>query len=166
MFNLANNQNIYIFKKHINVWDANGLLTIINHIKYVVKGEKIMLFGRLYTNTSILEKALDATWLRNDTISNNIANVDTPGYKRKDVEFEEFLHNAVKFNKSMNKIDVDDIQPKIVTRINHLQTRIDGNNVDVDVEMTEMAKNSIRYNTLISQVSHEFKRMNTVLNAR
>ena len=44
---------------------------------------------------NVLEKAADASWIRNAAISNNIANVDTPGYKRKDVDFEKYLQSAV-----------------------------------------------------------------------
>jgi len=125
-----------------------------------------MLFNRLYSNTNILEKALDASWLRNDTIADNIANVDTPGYKRKEVEFEKYLEKSMAFNKSPSKVNIENIQPRMVMANDKLQTRMDENNVDIDVEMTEMAKNSIRYNTLISQVSAEFKRINIVLNSR
>ncbi|WP_341877178.1 flagellar basal body rod protein FlgB [Defluviitalea saccharophila] len=125
-----------------------------------------MLFNRLYSNANVLEKALDASWLRNEAISNNIANADTPGYKRKDVEFEKYLQDAVAFNKPVHKINMKDIQPKIVTENSSLQTRIDENNVDIDIEMTELAKNSIKYNTLISIVSKKFKGINNVLNLR
>ncbi|NLK20752.1 MAG: flagellar basal body rod protein FlgB [Epulopiscium sp.] len=124
------------------------------------------MFNRLYSNTNILEKALDASWLRNDTIADNIANVDTPGYKRKEVEFEKYLEKSMAFNKSPSKVNIENIQPRMVMANDKLQTRMDENNVDIDVEMTEMAKNSIRYNTLISQVSAEFKRINIVLNSR
>lgn len=125
-----------------------------------------MIFNRLYSNANVLEKALDASWLRNEAISNNIANADTPGYKRKDVEFEKYLEDAVAFNQSVHKININGIQPKIVTKNSTLQTRIDENNVDIDVEMTELAKNSIKYNTLISLVSKKFKGINNVLNLR
>ena len=54
-----------------------------------------MLFNRLNSNVDIFEKALDASWLRNEIISGNIANADTPKYKRKDVEFEKILADAV-----------------------------------------------------------------------
>lgn len=121
-----------------------------------------MLFNRLNTNIDILEKALDASWLRNEVIADNIANADTPNYKRKDVEFKNILNDVI----SSNEKDIKKIQPRIITKNDHLQIRIDENNVDIDVEMVEMAKNSIRYNTLISQVSHEFKRINIVLNNR
>ncbi|HHW67347.1 flagellar basal body rod protein FlgB [Defluviitalea raffinosedens] len=124
------------------------------------------MFNRLYSNANVLEKALDASWLRNEAISNNIANADTPGYKRKDVEFEKYLEDAVAFNKSVHKININSIQPKIVTDNSSLQTRLDENNVDIDVEMTELAKNSIKYNTLISLVSKKFKGIDTVLNLK
>ncbi|HOQ17601.1 MAG TPA: flagellar basal body rod protein FlgB [Defluviitaleaceae bacterium] len=120
-----------------------------------------MLFSRLNSNVDILEKALDASWLRNEIIAGNIANADTPNYKKKEVKFEQYLADALKSN---NKKNVEKVQPRIVVNYDNLETRMDGNNVDVDVEMVEMAKNSIRYNTLISQVSHEFKRINIVLN--
>ncbi len=120
-----------------------------------------MLFNRLNSNVDIFEKALDASWLRNEIISGNIANADTPMYKRKDVEFEKILADAVN---SKNKKKLENVKPRIVVKNDNLQTRIDENNVDIDVEMVEMVKNSIRYNTLISQVSHEFKRINIVLN--
>ena len=120
-----------------------------------------MLFNRLNSNVDIFEKALDASWLRNEIISGNIANADTPKYKRKDVEFEKILADAVN---SKNKKKLENVKPRIVVKNDNLQPRIDENNVDIDVEMVEMVKNSIRYNTLISQVSHEFKRINIVLN--
>ena len=54
-----------------------------------------MLSNLLFTKNNI-ERGLDAAWLRNDVIAQNIANVDTPGYKRKIVQFEEFLDNEMK----------------------------------------------------------------------
>ena len=49
-----------------------------------------------------LEKSLDASWLRNDIISQNIANVDTPNYKRKEVKFEEYLNSEMKYSRISN----------------------------------------------------------------
>ena len=50
-----------------------------------------MISSGAYNYINVLEKASDASWTRNSVISNNIANVDTPGYKRKDIRFEEYL---------------------------------------------------------------------------
>jgi len=52
------------------------------------------MLGRILAGTDVLEKSLDAALLRNEAISQNIANVDTPGYKRKTVAFEEYLNDA------------------------------------------------------------------------
>ncbi|MFQ7672808.1 MAG: flagellar basal body rod protein FlgB, partial [Clostridium sp.] len=50
-----------------------------------------MISSGAYNYINVLEKTCDASWTRNSLISNNIANVDTPNYKRKDLKFEEYL---------------------------------------------------------------------------
>lgn len=113
-----------------------------------------MRINSMFSNNRLLEKALDASLLKNETIADNIANVDTPGYKRKDVRFEEFLRNAQ---------NTDSIEPEVVTEYDSLNYRKDGNNVDIDAEMAEMAKNTIRYNVLISRMNGKFRDMRTVM---
>ena len=54
-----------------------------------------MLQSNAFDYINILDKAADASWLRNEAIANNIANADTPGYKRKDVQFEAYLTSAI-----------------------------------------------------------------------
>lgn len=105
-------------------------------------------------NINRLQKALDAEKLKNDAITSNIANIDTPEYKRKKVKFEELLKQAS---------DIDKVNPEIKEVRDMSTSRLDGNNVDIDQEMSELAKNQIRYNALISQVSSQFDRMRTVL---
>lgn len=95
----------------------------------------------------IIHKALDAVWKRNEAIAQNIANVDTPGYKRKNVSFEKELREAME-NKGFKKSGVDKIEIKITEDNKYLSMRQDGNNVDVDAEMAAMAKNTIQYNAL------------------
>jgi len=53
------------------------------------------LIGKIYNSTLIQEKTLDAAWLRNEVLSHNIANIDTPTYQRKDVDFEKYLRSAL-----------------------------------------------------------------------
>ena len=55
-----------------------------------------MIASDAYNFINVLGKAADASWLRNNIISNNIANNDTPGYKRKDVQFESYLAMELK----------------------------------------------------------------------
>lgn len=110
-----------------------------------------------------LEKALDAASLRQSVLSHNIANVNTPGYKRSFVTFEETLQQALG---KKNKMALAGFLPGHLKTTNRLEKvkpqvekdkstshRQDGNNVDVDVEMAQLAMNTINYYTAISRVN-------------
>jgi len=122
----------------------------------------------------VLEKALDASWLRNEVIAHNIANADTPGYKKYRVEFEEELKSALEASTLKGKktrpkhldigaSSIDEVRPRVV-RTDGTQMREDGNNVDMDEEMTSLAKNAIMYNALVQKISGEFRKLKTVIN--
>jgi len=124
----------------------------------------------MFKNISLMEKALDASWLKNEIISDNIDNADTTGYKKKTVEFERFLAEALdkksfKGYRTHEKHipigaqDSENIPVRIQQVGSENQMRLDGNNVDVDAEMTALSKNYIYYNALIQQVS---KQMNMI----
>jgi len=121
-----------------------------------------MFLNGIYRQTALLEKALDASWLRNDVISDNIANVDTPNYKSKSVEFENMLNQALNKD-SISTSDFEGIEPKVVESHSNNEMRLDGNNVDIDAEMAQLAKNQILYNAMIQQVTQEFNRLKIVL---
>jgi flagellar basal-body rod protein FlgB len=130
--------------------------------------------GRLFSHIGVLEKALDAAWLRNEVIAHNIANADTPVYKKYQVKFEDELKaaietSAVKGKKTREKhIDIgarsiDEVSPQIIpTR--DTKMRVDENNVDMDEEMTNLAKNTIMYNALVQKISSEFQRIKNAIN--
>ncbi|OGO88560.1 MAG: flagellar basal-body rod protein FlgB [Clostridiales bacterium GWE2_32_10] len=120
------------------------------------------MMNNLFSNTKVLEKALDASILRNEVIANNIANVDTPDFKRKAVKFEEMLRNVVNTSGGENG-NVDSIEPEVYTDLANLSYRSDGNNVDIDTEMADMAKNTMKYNVLISQMNSRFRDLKTVM---
>jgi len=117
----------------------------------------------MFGNTDLLGLALDATWKRNKVISQNIANVDTPGYKRQDVSFESYLQQAMKSNDPKDIERLSRVQPSVYTDNAALSYRKDGNNVDMDTEMVYLAENQLRYNTLISQVNYNFERLKAVI---
>ena len=119
--------------------------------------------GSMFNQADIMGLALDATWKRNQVINENIANVDTPGYKRKDVSFESYLEKAMKTTDAENISQLNRIQPRVYTDNSHLSYRKDGNNVDVDTEMVNLAENQLRYNTMISQVNYNFERLKAVI---
>lgn len=109
---------------------------------------------------AVMEKALTADSMRHKVISNNIANVNTPGFKRSDVTFEEELSKAldsslqltVTHDKHIGKRQAFDVQPAVVAE-NNTSFRTDGNNVDIDREMADMAKNQIHYNALVQKIA-------------
>ncbi|AEF17368.1 MULTISPECIES: flagellar basal body rod protein FlgB [Thermoanaerobacterium] len=131
------------------------------------------MLGINFNTVDLMSKALDASELRNEVISNNIANVDTPGFKRSDVNFESILNDAINSNKltgfvtdknhiPINSTSIDNIEPQIV-QDNSTSMRLDGNNVDIDVEMSNLAKNQLYYDALAQRVSGELNSLLTAI---
>ncbi len=119
---------------------------------------------------SVLDKAADAAWLRNDAIANNIANVDTPGYKRQDVAFESELKKAIGRSSSTSNMDqrvaairTAQLKPVAYTDLSGYSYRLDGNNVDIDTENVMLAENQIKYQGLMNSISEEFNNLQRVM---
>jgi flagellar basal-body rod protein FlgB len=130
---------------------------------------------KLTSNLKLREKALDAAWTRNEVISQNIANDDTPGYKAKTVRFEEYLADALdndsfkgnttdKRHFDISGTSADKANITITTENKDLSTRLDGNNVDIESENASLAKNDIRYNTIIQSVGASYSRLKSAIN--
>ena len=123
----------------------------------------------VFDYVNVLDKAMDASWMRHDAISNNLANVDTPNYKRQDVDFETQLAKALRHSryKSMDA-KVADLKTRRLTPVAYkdyegFSYRIDGNNVDPDTEGVYMAKNQVVYQGLYQSVAEEFKNLQAVM---
>ena len=116
----------------------------------------------IFSDIDLMNKALTATMLRKSVIAENISNIDTPGYKRKDVKFEEILTSEMN-KKGELQINLQDIEPEVYVDYENSSYRLDGNNVDIDVEMAEEAKVSARYNALVTRVNSQLGRFSTVL---
>lgn len=126
-----------------------------------------MIGSNAFNYINVLDKAADASWKRNEVISNNIANVDTPGYKRKDVQFESYLMAALTGDNSLDRrvanVRMDALNAQVYTDHANLSYRLDGNNVNIDTESANLAENQIRYYTLMDSMTQEFNRIRTVL---
>lgn len=118
------------------------------------------MLDKILNSKNIIHKALDAVAVRNEVIVQNIANVDTPDYKRKIVSFEEKLREAME-NKDFKEHDLDNIEIKVTEDNKNLSMRIDGNNVDINNEMASLSKNTIMYNALVQLAS--FNKLKTVI---
>lgn len=118
---------------------------------------------------NVLDRAADAAWQRNEAISNNIANVDTPGYKRQDVAFESVLQQALGNNRyeSMDdkvaNVDLSRLRGRAYLDYANYSYRLDDNNVDIENENVMLAENQLKYQGLISSINQEFTNLKTVM---
>lgn len=118
---------------------------------------------------NVLNTAADASWMRQQAISNNIANATTPGYVREDVAFESELQKALG-NCEYTSMDqkVSALRSKQVTPVAYqdytgYSYRLDGNNVDPDSENVMLAENQLKYQGLLNSISQEFENLKTVM---
>ncbi|MBQ1193027.1 MAG: flagellar basal body rod protein FlgB [Lachnospiraceae bacterium] len=128
-----------------------------------------MINSNAYNYINVLSKAADAAWTRNEVLSNNIANNDTPGYKRKDVTFETYLFeelasgSTTSLRKKIDETDLSNLNATVYTDYSTLSYRLDGNNVDIDTENVELASNQIRYNALVDSIKYEFNMLKAAM---
>ncbi len=118
---------------------------------------------------SSLENGLNYASLKNKTIAQNIANVDTPNYKAKDVSFKQMLSDARNSTIEANRTDARHFDFKIqqstpgVFSYENYKYRSNGNGVDMDAEQASLAENTIYYNALVDRISGKFNTLNTVI---
>lgn len=130
-----------------------------------------MITSGIYNYVNILDKAADAANFRNELISNNIANVDTPNYKRKDIDFESVLQAELAGEKTLYQAvksannDLSTLDPQVYTDNSSLSYRLDGNNVDIATEEAYLAENQIRYQALVDMMNQEFSRYKSVMSS-
>ena len=107
-------------------------------------------------SATLLEKMLDVSSIKHKVIANNIANVNTPGYKKMGVSFSDQLEKALN-ESSMNKFDT--LQPKIViSKEDSSETvRNDGNNVDMDKEVSSLVKNTLTYSIYTQLLAKKYE---------
>lgn len=126
---------------------------------------------KLFSGTiSTIEHALDYSTLKQKVISQNIANADTPNYKAKDASFKEVLQQTVNGSLEANKSDARHYDFKarlssakaVVTKRN-VSYNHNGNSVDLDKEMSDLATNQIYYNAMIERMSGKFSSLQNVI---
>lgn len=120
----------------------------------------VLILSIILHNTSLelLKKALDASTLRQQIISDNIANVNTLGYKVKKVSFEDEMIKIIKANGSL-----DGIEPRVIEESSSKLEK-NSNSVDLETEMVNMAKNQLLYNTLIQETSKRLSNIRYIIN--
>ena len=128
-----------------------------------------MINSNVFDYINVMGKTADASWKRNEILANNIANVDTPRYKRQDINFEAQLRQALgnsryeSVDDKVASLHVEDLQARVYTDASNFSYRLDGNNVDVDTENVELASNQIKYNGLMNSINQEFANLRMVM---
>lgn len=116
-------------------------------------------------SASLMNKSLDGTWIRQKAISDNIANFETPGYKRKYVTFEDELKKVLsqtnlKKTEISNNIRNQKINMGVAT---DEVTRADGNGVNIEFENIELARAQLQYRAVSQQLSSQFARLRSAI---
>lgn len=127
-----------------------------------------MISSTAFDYINVLDKAADASWLRESTLVNNIANATTPDYKRYDVDFQSLLAMELtdtKYNRNLDE-KIHNVHMNHLIATSQLDTaaesfsyREDGNNVDIHTENVELASEQLRYQALTDSITQEFSRM-------
>ena len=127
-----------------------------------------MVNSDVFNYIDVISSAADASSLRNKTIANNIANIDTPHYKRQDVSFSANLQQALKNSKfetldqKVDSLNIKKLRGVVYTDNDAFAYRLDGNNVDVDTENVYMAQNQLMYQGLTKSLTAEFSHFQAV----
>lgn len=110
----------------------------------------------------LLAKLTDVTQLRHRVLAQNVANVNTPGYHRMDVRFEETLAEqlAARGESSVKTLRADVVEDQTTP------SRLDGNNVEIDMEMMRLNKNTLLGTTYLQLLSTKLAMMKRAVNGR
>ncbi|MEN6350756.1 MAG: flagellar basal body rod protein FlgB [Syntrophomonas sp.] len=136
---------------------------------------------KIFSSSTIplLNKAMDVASDRDTVIADNIANVDTPNFKRRELIFEEKLKKVLDSQTNRGKLNISnprhiqiggvnswqDLQPEII-QMNDESYRNDENNVDIDVEMAKRTKNELYYDTLAQSMTQELRLLRLAITGR
>jgi flagellar basal-body rod protein FlgB len=103
-----------------------------------------------------LHNALSGLSLRQRTIADNVANIQTPGFRAGKVDFESSLRAAVEYG-----VDPSQAEPSVARSLE--PTRLDGNNVNLDEETLDMSETGLRYSLAIQAVNAKFSRLRSAI---
>lgn len=108
----------------------------------------------------LLSKLVDVTQFRHQVLAQNVANVNTPGYRRLDVRFEDALAEQLTSQRGLKTLRPDVAEDQMAP------TRLDGNNVEIDLEMMRLNKNTLLGNTYLQLLATKLAMMKRAVNGR
>lgn len=136
------------------------------------------MINKLDKELNFHHQALSLRVARQELLSSNVANADTPNFKAKDINFASVLNQKLSLIPSRNQVNLDTTSPmhinsaalgvfgdSILYRV-PLQPSADGNTVDMDMERTRFADNAIKYDASITFLNNEFRNISSALQER
>ncbi|MBI2516387.1 MAG: flagellar basal body rod protein FlgB [Opitutae bacterium] len=114
----------------------------------------------------LARKLLDAAALRQEAIASNIANAETPGYRRLDIapDFAEQLKSRLETGELARS--ADSVRPTLVQDVHARSVRPDGNSVEIEHELLAMNRNAVEYEFLTDVVSNNIKQLKLAITGR
>jgi flagellar basal-body rod protein FlgB len=110
----------------------------------------------------LIEAGLRAEGLRQQAIANNVANLQTPGYRRLDIKFEQLLAKAME---SGSELDLEEVEPEVYQPKN-TAIKPNGNDVNLEAEVGDMVKNNLRQKALIRVLNKKYSQIDLAINNR
>ena len=126
----------------------------------------INIWGLLMSKTEnildLIDAGIKAETLRQKAIANNIANLETPGYRRVDVKFEELLAKCLR---SSGEFDLSEVEAQIY-RPKQTPVKSNGNDVNLEAEIGQMIKNTLRHKTYIRLLSKKYNQIELAISIK
>ena len=136
------------------------------------------MINKLDKELNFHHQALSLRAARQELLSGNVANADTPNFKAKDIDFASVLHEKLSLTTNLNKVSLNTTSlahinsaaqgvfgDNILYRV-PLQPSADGNTVDMDMERTRFADNAIKYDASITFMNNEFRNLTMAMQER
>ena len=115
--------------------------------------------ARIDSIMDLLDTGMRAEGLRQRAIAANEANIETPGYRREDVQFEQLLAKALQ---SSDSLDLEDVEPQLY-QPRQTATKANGNDVSLESEVGEMVKNSIRQKAILRLLANKYSQIESAM---
>lgn len=136
------------------------------------------MINKLDKELNFYHQALGLRVARQELLSSNVANADTPNFKAKDIDFASVLNQKIGLTTAFGKVGLNTTSPLHISSTaantladnllyrTPLQPSADGNTVDMDMERTRFADNAIKYDASISFINNEFRNITLAMQER
>jgi len=121
-----------------------------------------LLMSKTESIVDLIDAGIKAETLRQKAIANNIANLETPGYRRIDVKFEELLARCLRSSKEfdLSEVEAQIYQPK------QTPVKSNGNDVNLEIEVGQMIKNTLRHKAYIRLLSKKYNQIELAIGVK